>query len=71
MADEGGVGGGRNKGQNGVGLGGVGGLRVWRNAYGGELEWAFICPLERGLRSGFEAGLRKGDGGYSEGESGN
>lgn len=50
MAEEGGVGGGRRKAQNEVGMGGVGGMKVWRNAYGGEsgvLHSLILRLLER------------------------
>jgi 5'-phosphate synthase pdxT subunit len=44
MADADGVGGGKRKGDTG-GWGGLRGLRVWRNLYGGQLE-SFEYPLE-------------------------
>lgn len=43
MADADGVGGGKRK-NDGASWGGMRGLRVWRNLYGGQLE-SFECPL--------------------------
>jgi 5'-phosphate synthase pdxT subunit len=43
MADADGVGGGKRKNDGGA-WGGMPGLRVWRNLYGGQLE-SFECPL--------------------------
>lgn len=44
MADTNGVGGGKRKNDGGA-WGGIPGLRVWRNLYGGQLE-SFECPLD-------------------------